>query len=262
VRPQVQLNTLLVRLREAQPSQFARVYELLADDSAAVRHAVAELVACALEEQGRQLLQVCVWGGGRKAGQQQSSLHRGRRGAEKASFAYKRGEPWEMRQADGGVALLISRARVACQAGVPCVQAAAAPQSAGKRGAARRRSGEGVEGSGAELQLAGLLQVLHLLANPQGEGAEEEDWEEEREALPLEREVVAQVVDALFDRCTQGAQDSIWALLLLLCVCFVPEVDNLQQMWLKGRVPCVRVELFPPPSRYTGCPPCQTGRSF
>lgn len=58
---QVQLNTLLVRLKEAQPSQFARVYELLADESAAVRHAVAELVSCALEEQGRQLLQVGVW---------------------------------------------------------------------------------------------------------------------------------------------------------------------------------------------------------
>jgi hypothetical protein len=50
---QVQLNTLLVRLKEAQPSQFARVYELLADESHAVRHAVAELVATMLEEQGQ-----------------------------------------------------------------------------------------------------------------------------------------------------------------------------------------------------------------
>lgn len=81
------------------------------------------------------------------------------------------------------------------------MQAAAAPQSAGKRGAARRRSGEGVEASGTELQLAGLLQVLHLLANPPREGAEGEEVEEEEpEAAPLEREVVAQVVDALQDR--------------------------------------------------------------
>ena len=65
--PQVQLNTLLVRLKEAQPSQFARVYELLADESHALRHAVAELVASALEEQGQQVLQ--VRGGGRAPGE-------------------------------------------------------------------------------------------------------------------------------------------------------------------------------------------------
>jgi hypothetical protein len=49
-----------VRLKEAQPSQFVRVYELLADESAGIRHAVAELVASALQEQGRQLLQARV----------------------------------------------------------------------------------------------------------------------------------------------------------------------------------------------------------
>ncbi|EFN51942.1 hypothetical protein CHLNCDRAFT_139605, partial [Chlorella variabilis] len=133
----VQLNTLLVRLKEAQPSQFARVYELLADESHAVRHAVAELVASALEEQGQQVL-----------------------------------------------------------------QAAAANKSGGKR--QRRKSGEGPEASTAELQLAGVLQVMHLLANPPqelpGGGGEEGQEEEGREAAPLDREVVAQVVDALFDR--------------------------------------------------------------
>ena len=54
---QVQLNTLLVSLREAQPGQYSRVYELLADASHAVRHAVADLVAAMLEEQGQQVLQ-------------------------------------------------------------------------------------------------------------------------------------------------------------------------------------------------------------
>lgn len=102
------------------------------------------------------------------------------------------------------------------------LQAAATAKSAGKKPQRRRKSGEGgaEAGSDAELQLAGLLQVVHLLANPpRGPGAggaganeeeEEEEAEEEREVVPLEREVVALVVDALFDRwvrqrrCTGG----------------------------------------------------------
>ncbi|PSC70800.1 sister-chromatid cohesion 3 [Micractinium conductrix] len=133
----VELNTLLVKLKEAQPSQFAQVYELLADDSHAVRHAVAELVAAMLDEQGAAVL------------------------------------------------------------------AAAPPPSAGKKGGrGRRRSGEGAEAaSEAERQLAGLLQVLHLLANPPPEGEDAEAAaEQEREVYPLDQEVVAQVVDALFQR--------------------------------------------------------------
>ena len=50
-------------------------------------------------------------------------------------------------------------------------------------------------------------QVMHLLANPprerpaaSGGEAMEEDGEEEGGQAPLERQVVAQVVDALFDR--------------------------------------------------------------
>lgn len=42
---------------------------------------------------------------------------------------------------------------------------------------------------------------MHLLANPAPEGeGEGGQREEEEEARPLDREVVAQVVDALFDR--------------------------------------------------------------
>lgn len=83
------------------------------------------------------------------------------------------------------------------------LQAAAAGGSGKKQ---RRKSGEGAAGaSTSEQQLAGLLQVMHLLANPPagqgGEGAMEEEEEAGREVEPLEREVVAQVVDALFDRC-------------------------------------------------------------
>lgn len=146
---QVQLNTLLVRLKEAQPSQFARVYELLADESHAVRHAVAELVATMLEEQGQAVL--------------------------------------DQQAAAGGAPGTGSKA-------------------AGGRRQQRRKSGEGA-GSGAaaatagELQLAGLLQVLHLLANlPPEQGGEAAAAEEAADVRPLEREVVAQVVDALFDR--------------------------------------------------------------
>lgn len=43
-----------------------QVYELLADESHAVRHAVAELVAAMLEEQGRAVLEV-RWGGAWRA---------------------------------------------------------------------------------------------------------------------------------------------------------------------------------------------------
>lgn len=51
-----------------------------------------------------------------------------------------------------------------------------------------------------------LHQVMHLLANPPterragGDAMDEDEEEEERPAVPLERQVVAQVVDALFDR--------------------------------------------------------------
>lgn len=55
-------------------------------------------------------------------------------------------------------------------------------------------------------------QVMHLLANPPperptgGDAMDEDEEEEGRVAVPLERQVVAQVVDALFDRwaCGQG----------------------------------------------------------
>ena len=49
-------------------------------------------------------------------------------------------------------------------------------------------------------------QVMHLLANPPperptgGDAMDEDEEEEGRVAVPLERQVVAQVVDALFDR--------------------------------------------------------------
>lgn len=83
------------------------------------------------------------------------------------------------------------------------------PQAADKAGGSskkqqRRRSSEAA--STAELQLAGLLQLMHLLANPPPEPAPGASpgaaaaAEEEREVVPLAREVVAQVVDALFDR--------------------------------------------------------------
>ncbi len=59
-------------------------------------------------------------------------------------------------------------------------------------------------------------QVLHLLANPPperpagGDAMEEEEEEEGRTAVPLERQVVAQVVDALFDRWGWVEQQSDW----------------------------------------------------
>lgn len=53
---------------------------------------------------------------------------------------------------------------------------------------------------------------MHLLANPVSEPgytalAGGSKGQEEREAVPLEREVVAQVVDALFNRC---GQSGVW----------------------------------------------------
>ncbi|PRW20268.1 sister-chromatid cohesion 3 [Chlorella sorokiniana] len=149
----IQLNTMLVRLKEAQASRFAQVYELLADESGAVRHAVAELVAAMLEEQGEAVIKTAAQAGG----------------------------------------------------------------SGKKKG--RRKSGEGAApvASTSELQLAGLLQVMHLLANPPperpagGDAMEEDEEEEGRTAVPLERQVVAQVVDALFDRVPMLSD---WPLLL------------------------------------------------
>ena len=59
---------------------------------------------------------------------------------------------------------------------------------------------------------------MHLLANPppegEGEGARQE---EDEEARPLDREVVAQVVDALFDRCARS----------LAVICTVCNLHNL-----------------------------------
>ena len=56
---QVQLLTVLVRLEEVPAKQVRDVYKLLLDDSYAVRHAAAELVADMLEESGqRHLAQV------------------------------------------------------------------------------------------------------------------------------------------------------------------------------------------------------------
>ena len=53
---QVQLLTLLVRLEEVPGKQVRDVYKLLLDDSYAIRHAAAELVADMLEESGRRHL--------------------------------------------------------------------------------------------------------------------------------------------------------------------------------------------------------------
>ena len=56
---QVKLLTVLVRLEEVPANQVRDVYKLLLDDSYAVRHAAAELVADMLEESGqRHLAQV------------------------------------------------------------------------------------------------------------------------------------------------------------------------------------------------------------
>lgn len=54
--PQVQLLTLLVRLEEVPGKQVRDVYKLLLDDSYAIRHAAAELVADMLEESGQRHL--------------------------------------------------------------------------------------------------------------------------------------------------------------------------------------------------------------
>lgn len=53
---QVQLLTLLVRLEEVPAKQVRDVYKLLLDDSYAIRHAAAELVADMLEESGERHL--------------------------------------------------------------------------------------------------------------------------------------------------------------------------------------------------------------
>ena len=53
---QVQLLTLLVRLEEVPGKQVRDVYKLLLDDSYALRHAAAELVADMLEESGQKHL--------------------------------------------------------------------------------------------------------------------------------------------------------------------------------------------------------------
>lgn len=51
--------TKLVRLDVLGAAEVSGVYQLLVDDSAAVRHAAAELVAGSLEDQGaRHLAQV------------------------------------------------------------------------------------------------------------------------------------------------------------------------------------------------------------
>ena len=54
---QIELLTILVKLEELPSAQAAEVYRLLLDDSRAVRHAVAELVASVQEAQGQSFLQ-------------------------------------------------------------------------------------------------------------------------------------------------------------------------------------------------------------
>ena len=54
---QIELLTILVKLEELPTAQAAEVYRLLLDDSRAVRHAVAELVASVQEAQGQSFLQ-------------------------------------------------------------------------------------------------------------------------------------------------------------------------------------------------------------
>ena len=62
---QVQLLTALVRLEEIPASAVKEVYMLLGDESHGIRHAVAELVAGLLQEQGeralKQVCQVLLW---------------------------------------------------------------------------------------------------------------------------------------------------------------------------------------------------------
>ncbi|GAB4819997.1 hypothetical protein N2152v2_007043 [Parachlorella kessleri] len=140
----VQLLTALVRLEEIPASAVKEVYTLLGDESPSIRHAVAELVAGMLEEQGERAL----------------------------------------KQAQATTAA-----------------------AAGKR--QRRKSSEGAaaaQHSGEELQLAGLLHLMQLLANEAaaasgdaGQGADAMDTDDHR-YKPLARDISAQVVDALFNR--------------------------------------------------------------
>ena len=153
------------------------MYELLADDSHAVRHAVAELVAAMLDEQGAAVLAAAPPpSAGKKGG-------RGRRrsgeGAEAASEAE--------RQLAG-----LLQVRLRCAAGPP--------------GCPRTGSPLDAHINRLPIHLFKPLrlptsQVLHLLANPPPEGEDAEAAaEQEREVYPLDQEVVAQVVDALFQR--------------------------------------------------------------
>ncbi|KAL0028278.1 hypothetical protein WJX79_006817 [Trebouxia sp. C0005] len=132
----VQLLTVLVRLEEVPGHQVRDVYKLLLDDSYAVRHAAAELVADMLEESGqRHLAQVGKVGTGR-----------GR----------------------------------------------------------KRKSGE--QASTKDLQLAGILHIMFLLANDEEEDAGLGDRRRQSAAglrgaeQPLTSVMVGHVVDALFDR--------------------------------------------------------------
>lgn len=134
----VQLLTVLVRLEEVPAKQVRDVYKLLLDDSYAVRHAAAELVADMLEESGQRHL-----------------------------------------------------------------------AQAGKTGPGQGRKGKGKDGeqvSPKELQLAGLLHVMFLLANDEEEDAGLEERRRQSAAglrsaeKPLTPIMVSHVVDALFDR--------------------------------------------------------------
>lgn len=53
---QIQLMTRLAALEEVEGTAMQDVYRLLVDDSAAVRHAAADLVADLLPSHGRKLL--------------------------------------------------------------------------------------------------------------------------------------------------------------------------------------------------------------
>ena len=79
---QIELLTILVKLDELPTAQAAEVYRLLLDDSRAVRHAVAELVASVQEAQGQSFLQsqqvrTACTGGKDKSPQLLAACHRG-----------------------------------------------------------------------------------------------------------------------------------------------------------------------------------------
>eukprot|EP00887_Chlorella_sp_A99_P000272 scaffold13.g272.t1 len=156
----VQLITLLVQLEELPAENVREVYRLLGDESHAIRHAASELVASLLEGQGAALLA---------------------RGADPAPPS-----------GSGGKAASVRKRHA-------------------RKATASAAGGSAAGHSAAEVQLAGLLAIERALAEEAAgrRGLEaaagaapgvDEAEDKGREAEPLARDVVAQVVDALFDR--------------------------------------------------------------